>query len=83
LSVAERFTESVEAALSLLASLPGLGPPYESDDLALQQIRFWPLKGFRNYLLFYLPLDTGGIRLIRVIHGARQVPPSELEQGPT
>ena len=40
----------------------------------LADVRFWPIKGFRNYLVFYRPLPNGqGVEVIRVLHGAMNV----------
>jgi plasmid stabilization system protein ParE len=40
----------------------------------LADVRFWPIKGFRNYLVFYRPLpNEQGVEVIRVLHGAMNV----------
>jgi toxin ParE1/3/4 len=33
-------------------------------------MRFWPVTGFRNYLVFYFPLSDG-VEIVRVLHAAR------------
>ena len=38
----------------------------------LEQFVHFPVHGFENYLIFYLP-GPGGIDLIRVLHGARDI----------
>ena len=35
-------------------------------------LRFWPIKRYRNYLVMYRPLDDG-VEIIRVLHGARDL----------
>jgi toxin ParE1/3/4 len=41
-------------------------------------VRNFPVRGFRNHLIFYLPVQ-GGIEVWRVLHGARDLP-AILEQ---
>ena len=45
---------------------------YDSGVAGLKGLRRFPVKGFENYLLFYLPHQTG-IDVIRVFHGARHI----------
>jgi len=33
----------------------------------------WPIKGFKNYLIFYRPIEQG-VEIVRVLHGARDMP---------
>jgi toxin ParE1/3/4 len=68
--VAERFIAQSEATFARLASMPGLGTPYECDHPALALLRFLPIAGFRKYLIFYRQVDDG-IEIVRVLHGAR------------
>jgi hypothetical protein len=42
-------------------------------DPAFQDVRFWPIGGFRKYLIFYRSVGDEGIEIIRVLHGARDV----------
>lgn len=40
-------------------------------------IRMIPVRPFRNYLVFYMPLSgNAGVRILYVLHGARDI--SEL-----
>jgi len=45
---------------------------YDSGITRLKGLRRIPVKGFENYLVFYLP-HQGGIDVIRVLHGARNI----------
>ena len=36
----------------------------------LAGLRKWPVSGFDNVLVFYLP-RAGGVSIVRVLHGAR------------
>jgi toxin ParE1/3/4 len=72
LDSALRFYDAVQSDAQKLAAMPGMGPACEFRNPATVGIRFWPLGGFRNYLLFYRPLSDG-VEVIRVLHGARDV----------
>ncbi len=65
---ADRVIDQIEVKVNLLASTPALGRPVE--ELA-PNLRSFPLG---SYLIFYRPME-GGIQLIRVIHGAREITP--------
>ena len=67
LETAQRFLSATGAACRLLAEMPQLGPRRQFENPKLAQIRMWPVKDFREFLLFYEPID-GGIRVLRVIH---------------
>jgi toxin ParE1/3/4 len=73
---ADRFLEAVMRSLRVLCQYPSLGPRYRSNNPELSGIRFWPVRRFRNYLIFYRPEpEEGLLRVVRVLHGARDVPP--------
>ena len=67
---AERFRVAVRAALQRLEKFPYLGRPRHFRQPGL---RSWGVPGFRNWLLFYLPIP-GGIQLYRVLHGSMDLP---------
>ncbi len=71
-TVALRFYAAVQKAAHQLAEMPGLGPEYGFKDPEYGDVRFWPITGFRNYLIFYRKID-GGITVLRVMHGARNI----------
>ena len=72
LRAAERFLEAVENSFQVLARMPPMGSPYRTAARGGIGLRRWPVKGFRDYLIFYRPLE-GGIEVIRVLHGARDI----------
>ena len=41
-------------------------------DKALRDMRYYPIRGYRNYLVFYFPLEDGA-EIVHVIHGARDI----------
>lgn len=63
---ADRVVAEFDEKLQLLAQFPGLGQSRE--DLA-PSLRSFPVG---NYLLFYRAVK-GGIELVRVLHGARDL----------
>ena len=70
--VARRFFAQVDATLTRLAGMPGIGTHYEHDHPALAAVRYFPISRFRSYVIFYRPV-TDGIEIIRVLHGARDI----------
>jgi hypothetical protein len=39
---------------------------------ALKGLRFWPVKGFEDFLIFYL-MQADTLRVIRILHGKRDI----------
>ena len=69
-----RLLEAAEDAFEQLAAMPGMGPVWGFRRRELSDVRFWPIKGFRNYLVFYRRLpNEEGVEVIRVLHGAMNV----------
>jgi toxin ParE1/3/4 len=68
-SAGRRFYSAAERALKKLAENPNMGSLCEWENPALVGIRVWSIKGFKYYLIFYMPL-TDGIDVIRVLHGS-------------
>jgi toxin ParE1/3/4 len=68
-ALAERFVDAVEQTAADLAGMPGMGSPCEFTDPRLAGLRRWPVKGFRNHLIFYRPTPDG-IEILHVLHGA-------------
>jgi toxin ParE1/3/4 len=69
---ARRFRLAAESTVAALARTPGIGAPYEVTSPRLQGLRIAPVRRFRNYLIFYLPV-AGGIDVVRVLHAARNI----------
>jgi toxin ParE1/3/4 len=70
--VAKRFVKAVREATTKLADMPGMGAIRNWRKPELHDFRFWPIKGFENYLIIYRPLEHG-IEVHRVVHGARDI----------
>lgn len=70
---ARRFYAQVATTLEELAASPGTGAPRRTRAPKLKGLRFRPVAGFKKYLVFYLPIKGGGIDVLHVVHGARDV----------
>ncbi|MGH9470908.1 MAG: type II toxin-antitoxin system RelE/ParE family toxin [Terriglobia bacterium] len=70
---AERFLQCAQATFALLASQPEMGKLAEYRSPLLMGMRSFPLRDFPKYLVFYRPVRDG-TEVIRVIHGARDIP---------
>lgn len=64
-----RVFDAIEEAFKLLAGMPGAGPRCEFSEPDLADLRFWPVKKYRNYLVIYRPLSDG-VEVVRIIHAA-------------
>ena len=71
-SSAHRFLREVDADFQRLAAIPGNWPRYEPDDPLFEGVRFFPVSRFKNTCVFYRPIE-GGIEVLRVLHGARDI----------
>jgi toxin ParE1/3/4 len=70
---AERFLRVAEESFDRLAADPLLGSKWESPLPQLAGIRVLALPSpFRNYLVFYRPIQDG-IEVLTVVHGARDL----------
>ena len=72
LDAAQRLLIAAEQAFGQLAEIPQRGRLGESQHAKLPGLRTLPIPGFRNYVVFYRPIETG-IDVIRVLHGARDI----------
>ena len=69
-NAAMRFLDAAEATFKTLMLTPGLGRSRRFQNSRLENLRSWRIKGFKNYLVFYLPIESG-IQIVRVLHGAK------------
>ena len=78
LEAALRVDHAIEEAFQFLAGTSGAGARCELPQPDLAEVRFWPVKKYRNYLVIYRPME-GGVDVLRVIHAAmdfrRVLPP--------
>ena len=66
------FLRATRSTMERLLAIPEMGSLYESGHPELSGMHFFPVIGFRNYLVFYRP-TTAGIEVLRVLHGARDI----------
>ena len=70
--IAVRFRDAVRRTVESLREHPFVGPRYGSTSPQLQNLRSWPVAGFEAIRIYYL-LDEDAIRVIRILHGKRDV----------
>ena len=73
LDAAIRFLTAARRAMEFLTTTPMAGPEYAVANPRLTGLRKWSIKGFPNYLIFYR-IHADSIEVLRVIHGARDIP---------
>lgn len=73
LPTAERFLQALTASYRLLAAMPRMAQRYGFRRQSLSTLRRWPVSGFENWLILYRPRRRG-IVVLRVLHGARDIP---------
>jgi toxin ParE1/3/4 len=72
---AEAFLNAVEEAVAILSTTPAIGSLRYFYHSELQGLRLWPLKKFEKYLMFYrLKEEERVIEIVRIVHGARDLP---------
>ncbi|MFM2410718.1 MAG: hypothetical protein RL481_1546 [Pseudomonadota bacterium] len=64
-----RFIDAARVSFTALGDTPHMGGKVQSQNLAFSNLRKWRVAGFGNYLIFYLPLDSGA-DILRVLHAA-------------
>ena len=70
--VAVRFRTAVRQTVQSLQQHPLVGARYRSSNPRLQTLRTWPVAGFEAIRIYYL-LDEDTLRVIRILHGKRDV----------
>lgn len=70
LNVADRFLTHAEASFNDLSEQPMIGASLRLPAPELAGLRKWRVKGFDDFLIFYVPRDDG-VSIVRVLHGSR------------
>lgn len=70
--VAIRFRDAVQRTVQSLCQHPLAGPHHPSGNPHLQNLRSWPVARFESIRIYYL-VDEDAIRVIRILHGKRDV----------
>ncbi len=71
---AEDFRKAFDNACELLLHTPEMGSHRGFYNPALDDLRMMRLHHFKNYLIFYRPPRGDKLEIIRVVHGARDLP---------
>ncbi|OYD91198.1 plasmid stabilization system protein [Nostoc sp. 'Peltigera membranacea cyanobiont' 210A] len=66
------FFDSIRETFAQLARMPGMGSPYPLDNLRLQGLRKWAVKGFKKYLIFYFERDES-IEVVRILYAGQDI----------
>jgi plasmid stabilization system protein ParE len=74
-TAADRVAEAVLSAYELLADSPLVGRTRK--ELTPLPVRFWVVQPYSNYLIVYDP-QKKPLRIIRILHGARDLPSLQL-----
>lgn len=71
---ARRFLTAAEAALGRIADNPHIGRAETFDLPRLAGLRSWAVPGFRAVRVYY-QVKADEVFVVRVLHGARDLPP--------
>ncbi|MBI4480458.1 MAG: type II toxin-antitoxin system RelE/ParE family toxin [Acidobacteria bacterium] len=72
LDTALRFYQAAEETFRLIATQPQMGRRRDFGNPQLKGVRVCLMKEFDRHLVFYRP-RKGGIEVLRIIHGARDI----------
>lgn len=72
---AQRFLEAVDKTLQVLAQNPLVASAWDSPNPALHETRFWSVKGFPKYIVFFRICHGHVVEVMRVLHSARDLEP--------
>ncbi len=72
LDAALLFQDAVRETYEALARMPNSGSPRYRPVTKLSDVRYFPVRGFPRFLVFYRPV-VDGIEIGRVLHGARDI----------
>jgi toxin ParE1/3/4 len=67
-----RFFDAARETFASIATNPGIGSSYQSQNKSLLGLRKWGVKGFKKYIIFYLTTEDAVI-VVRIIHGNRDL----------
>jgi len=67
-----RFRDAIRKDSETLAQWPGFGTLREFENPLLAGVRSWRVSKFKNYLIFFRPIE-GGVEILHISHGARDI----------
>ncbi len=68
-----RFCDAVQSTYALILDRPKRSARYGFEHPRLAELRKRPVLGFPNHLVFYR-IDADMVEIVRVLHGARDIP---------
>lgn len=71
-TVTDKFLSAAQETFEALARMPRMGALCGFRRRAIRRLRRWPVKGFENWLIFYLA-RRNGVEIVHVMHGARDI----------
>jgi toxin ParE1/3/4 len=72
LDAGDRFLYAAEATFQKIAKLPGIGRLSGFTHPKLTQVRQYPVKGFKNYLIYY-QIQAEIIDIMHVFQGSQDI----------
>ncbi len=81
--VAFEFFDAVQFTIQSIAQSPESGSVWEFDESVASSLRvsFFKVRGFPNHLVFYTT-SSDRIRILRLLHAARDITPLALADDP-
>ena len=70
---AATFRVALQHVCELLVELPEAGSARTFRNPEMKGVRMLPVRKFNNYLIFYRSAP-GGLEIVRIVHGARDLP---------
>jgi toxin ParE1/3/4 len=67
-----RFFDAARLTIAQIARMPGIGVVYPVQSASLQSLRKWPVKGFRQHMIFYLDLPEV-VEVVRILYGSQDI----------
>ncbi len=71
--LANEFLDAVQHAVDLLYRHPEAGSPRSFGVARLRGLRSWPIPGFEDLRIYYLVSHRSTLRIVRILHGKRDV----------
>ena len=65
----QKFLDACDTTFYFLAENKFIGSLKSFKNPKLSEVRMWRVKGFKKYLIFYIPIEDG-IKILHVLHSA-------------
>ena len=72
-SAIKRFLAAARKTYDTLAAMPEIGALWNAEDPKFQELRYFSIPRYPNYVVFYRPLPDG-VEILHILHGARDIP---------